>query len=45
MEEFECVVCGCSCTEDEAVFDMFDNATCLDCDREQEEYDEYLGEE
>lgn len=36
MEEFECVVCGCSCTEDKAVFDMFDNASCLDCDYEQE---------
>lgn len=36
MEEFECVVCGYSCTEDKAVFDMFDNATCLDCDYEQE---------
>lgn len=37
MEEFECVVCGCSVCEDQAVFDASDNATCLDCDSEFEE--------
>lgn len=38
MEEFECVVCGCSVCEDQAVFDAWDNATCLDCERESEEH-------
>ncbi|AHY24998.1 hypothetical protein AVV36_gp036 [Pectobacterium bacteriophage PM2] len=45
MEEVECVVCLCSVPENEAVFDYMDNATCTDCDREQAEYELYLGEE
>lgn len=38
MEEVECIICGCSVCEEQTVFDAWDNATCLDCERESEEH-------
>lgn len=45
MEEVKCSICGHLINEKLAVFDYTNTATCMECELEQEEYDEYSGEE